>query len=37
MSVRVSQANLDTPEYTKIGKAISDLLGDYKREWDASC
>ncbi|MYL82546.1 bifunctional aspartate transaminase/aspartate 4-decarboxylase [Desulfovibrio aerotolerans] len=36
MSVRVSQANLDTPEYGKIGKAISELLADYKAEWDAS-
>jgi aspartate 4-decarboxylase len=35
MSVRVSQANLDTPEYHKIGQAISELLDDYKRQWDA--
>ncbi|NDY56457.1 bifunctional aspartate transaminase/aspartate 4-decarboxylase [Desulfovibrio sulfodismutans] len=35
MSVRVSQANLDTGEYVKIGKAISELLADYKKEWDA--
>jgi aspartate 4-decarboxylase len=36
MSVRVSQANLDTAEYVKIGQAISELLADYKKEWDAA-
>ncbi len=35
MSVRVSLANLHTPEYTVIGKAISELLADYKQTWDA--
>ncbi|UJX42862.1 bifunctional aspartate transaminase/aspartate 4-decarboxylase [Desulfovibrio sp. JY] len=35
MSVRVSQANLDTPQYKRIGRAISELLEDYKREWEA--
>lgn len=35
MSVRVSFANLHTPEYTTIGKAISELLEEYKLSWDA--
>ena len=35
MSVRVSQANLFIDDYTKIGKAISELLEDYKKEWEA--
>ena len=33
MSVRVSLANLFKPDYDKIGRAISDLLDEYKAEW----
>jgi len=35
MSVRVSLANLNIDDYTKIGIAISELLETYKNEWDA--
>jgi len=35
MSVRVSLANLNSEDYTVIGKAISELLADYKNEWEA--
>jgi len=35
MSIRVSLANLFKPDYDKIGHAISDLLDDYKAEWEA--
>ena len=35
MSVRVSLANLNKADYAVIGKAISDLLEDYKCEWEA--
>ncbi len=34
MSVRVSLANLFKDDYAKIGQAISELLEDYKNEWD---
>ena len=36
MSVRVSLANLFKADYDKIGKAISELLEEYKKEWDAA-
>ena len=35
MSVRVSLANLFKADYDKIGHGISDLLEDYKKEWEA--
>ncbi len=35
MSVRVSLANLYQEDYAQIGKAISELLQDYKQKWDA--
>ena len=35
MSIRVSLANLFTPDYENIGKGISELLEDYKAEWEA--
>lgn len=34
MSVRVSLANLLKDDYEKIGKGISSLLEDYKKEWE---
>jgi aspartate 4-decarboxylase len=34
-SIRVSLANLDTPAYTKIGKAIAELLHEYGKAWKA--
>lgn len=34
MSVRVSLANLFTTDYTKIGQAISELLDEYKQQWE---
>ncbi|MDP8237155.1 MAG: bifunctional aspartate transaminase/aspartate 4-decarboxylase [Candidatus Erginobacter occultus] len=34
MSVRVSLANLFKPDYEQIGKGISDLLDEYKAEWE---
>ena len=36
MSVRVSLANLPDAAYKKIGKGISDLLGDYHKKWKSS-
>lgn len=36
MSVRVSLANLFKKDYAKIGAAISELLEDYKNEWEKS-
>ncbi len=36
MSVRVSLANLYKEDYEKIGSAISELLEDYKKEWEES-
>jgi aspartate 4-decarboxylase len=35
MSVRVSLANLFKADYAKIGQAISELLDDYKQQWEA--
>lgn len=35
MSVRVSLANLNKDDYETIGKAISELLENYKNEWKA--
>lgn len=35
MSVRVSLANLFKYDYDKIGRGISALLEDYKKEWEA--
>lgn len=35
MSVRVSLANLFKSDYVKIGEAISELLKDYKKQWEA--
>lgn len=35
MSVRVSLANLFTEDYEVIGRGISDLLEEYRREWEA--
>ena len=35
MSVRVSLANLFRDDYTLIGKAISELLEEYRKEWEA--
>ena len=35
MSVRVSLANLKAEDYTRIGKAISELLLEYKYKWEA--
>lgn len=34
MSVRVSLANLSNEDYAEIGKGISDLLDEYRKEWD---
>lgn len=34
MSVRVSLANLYKADYARIGEAISELLKDYKNEWE---
>ena len=36
MSVRVSLANLFKDDYEKIGKGISELLEQYKKEWETS-
>jgi aspartate 4-decarboxylase len=36
MSVRVSLANLFKADYDKIGKGISELLEEYRKEWDAA-
>ena len=36
MSVRVSLANLFKDDYENIGKTISDLLDQYKDEWEES-
>ncbi len=33
MSVRVSLANLFNADYAEIGKGISDLLDEYRKEW----
>ncbi|MEN8209794.1 MAG: bifunctional aspartate transaminase/aspartate 4-decarboxylase, partial [Candidatus Fermentibacteria bacterium] len=33
MSVRVSLANLFEADYAEIGKGISDLLDEYRKEW----
>lgn len=33
MSIRVSLANLPDEAYTKIGKAISQLLSEYQQKW----
>ncbi|MCF8144030.1 MAG: bifunctional aspartate transaminase/aspartate 4-decarboxylase [Deltaproteobacteria bacterium] len=35
MSIRVSLANLFKDEYDKIGKGISELLEDYRKEWES--
>ena len=35
MSVRVSLANLFEEDYEMIGRGISDLLEEYRREWEA--
>ena len=35
MSIRVSLANLFKDDYDKIGKGISALLEEYKKEWEA--
>ncbi len=35
MSVRVSLANLFKDDYEKIGKGISELLEEYRKEWEA--
>ncbi len=35
MSVRVSLANLFKDDYDKIGKGISALLEDYRKEWES--
>jgi len=35
MSIRVSLANLFEEDYEKIGKDVSDLLGEYLKEWKA--
>ncbi len=34
MSVRVSLANLFKDDYAEIGKGISDLLDEYRKEWE---
>jgi aspartate 4-decarboxylase len=34
MSVRVSLANLRCEDYEAIGKGISELLGEYRKEWE---
>ncbi len=34
MSVRVSLANLFKADYAAIGKGISDLLDEYRKEWE---
>ena len=34
MSVRVSLANLFKDDYAKIGRAISELLEEYRKEWE---
>ncbi len=34
MSVRVSLANLFMEDYANIGKGISDLLEEYRKEWE---
>lgn len=34
MSIRVSLANLFKDNYAQIGKAISELLEEYKKEWE---
>jgi len=36
MSVRVSLANLFKDDYDIIGRGISELLAEYKKEWEAS-
>ncbi len=36
MSVRVSLANLFKDDYEKIGRGISELLEEYKKEWEAA-
>ncbi|WP_295389330.1 bifunctional aspartate transaminase/aspartate 4-decarboxylase [uncultured Thiodictyon sp.] len=36
MSVRVSLANLVKADYENIGRAISELLEDYRKEWAAA-
>jgi aspartate 4-decarboxylase len=35
MSIRVSLANLSRNDYDKIGKGISELLEDYRKEWES--
>ena len=35
-SIRVSLANLDTPDYTRIGKAIAEMLHEYAGAWKSS-
>lgn len=35
MSIRVSLANLFKDDYGNIGKGISDLLEDYRKEWQS--
>ena len=34
MSIRVSLANLFKDNYSEIGKSVSDLLEEYKKEWE---
>lgn len=36
MSVRVSLANLKIDDYAMIGKGISDLLEEYRKDWESS-
>jgi len=36
MSVRVSLANLNIDDYAEIGKGISELLEEYRAEWEKS-
>ena len=35
-SIRISLANLDTPAYPKIGRAIAEMLHEYAAAWKAS-
>jgi len=35
-SIRISLANLDTPDYEKIGTAISELFHKYASDWKSS-
>jgi aspartate 4-decarboxylase len=35
-SIRVSLANLDTPDYSIIGKAIATMLHEYAADWKST-